>query len=513
MSLCRVLTRSRGLARRHRFPARSCTSYPLLHPELDTFHASLGVEDFKRDFNTYVGQHHALRTAVQQQHLRASSTLPSERRHTLPQEPPMCQCGIPKIVRVVSKVGPNMGREFFVCPKPMGTQCQGDFQWCDEPVPPTCSCGKPKVKRMVRKSGPNTGREFFTCPKPYIPACTSSFEWCDTDFKGPGPKCACGNRKVMKITKNMGPNHGRHYLVCPNPQTCDDAFEWVEPRESDFERKEQEAVSGGKGKEMGNNQDSDEDYEEEQQDDLRGFVPPACDLFNEARWSNVDKTPSLTEVLRLPYPKSSSHPSVTRILQATMSEESKAVLARWEARMIRELGEEGFRQHKKDTFERGHRLHRVVEEFLETGSVPDMDEVEDPVSKLHLLSFAGVREHLSQPFALESAVEHKQLGYSGIVDCVARYKDQLLLIDWKTAEREKTRVEDLYDNPIQLAAYLGAINQDPRYSELGNLTSAAVCVVHNSGIPAVTHVFNSDQMSMYWDKWLERLELYHSENI
>ena len=90
-----------------------------------------------------------------------------------------------------------------------------------------------------------------------------------------------------------------------------------------------------------------------------------------------------------------------------------------------------------------------------------------------------MREHLSQPFALESAVEHKQLGYSGIVDCVARlavssaknadedvvlstgvipscdtlstrYKDQLLLIDWKTAEREKTRVEDLYDNPIQV---------------------------------------------------------------
>ena len=188
MSLCRVLTRSRGLARRHRFPARSCTSYPLLHPELDTFHARLGVEDFKRDFNTYVGQHHALHTAVQQQHLRASSTLPSERRHTLPQEPPMCQCGIPKIVRVVSKVGPNMGREFFVCPKPMGTQCRDDFQWCDEPSPPACSCGKPKVKRIVRKSGPNTGREFFTCPKPYIPACTSSFEWCDTDFKGPGPK-------------------------------------------------------------------------------------------------------------------------------------------------------------------------------------------------------------------------------------------------------------------------------------------------------------------------------------
>ena len=48
-------------------------------------------------------------------------------------------------------------------------------------------------------------------------------------------------------------------------------------------------------------------------------------------------------------------------------------------------------------------------------------QVEDPVSKLHLLSFSGVREHLAQPFALESAVEHQQLGYSGIVDCVARF--------------------------------------------------------------------------------------------
>ena len=31
-----------------------------------------------------------------------------------------------------------------------------------------------------------------------------------------------------------------------------------------------------------------------------------------------------------------------------------------------------------------------------------------------------------------------------------RYKDQLVLIDWKTAEKEKNRVEDLYDNPLQV---------------------------------------------------------------
>jgi len=412
----------------------------------------------------------------------------------------------------VSKLGPNLGREFFCCPKPMDSQCQGQFQWADEPLPPNCSCGKPKVKRKVFKAGPNSGREFFTCPKPYIPACTSSFEWCEGDHKGLLPWCACGNRKVHKTVKNEGPNRGRTYLVCPNPQTCDGAFEWVEKSESEAEA-ERELIRKHRESEGRRIQEEEGGSDEEElNQDIRGFVLPSCDLFNDARCSSVDTSPTLTEVLRLPYPKSSLLPSVTRILQATMSEESKAVLARWEARMIRELGVEGFKQHKKDTFARGHRLHRVVEEFLETGSVPEMDEVEDPVSKLHLLSFSGVRQHLTQPFALESAVEHQQLGYSGIVDCVARYKDQLVLIDWKTAEKEKNRVEDLYDNPLQLAAYLGAINRDPRYSELGNLTSAAVCVVYNSGLPAVTHVFDSDQMSAYWDKWLERLEQYHAEN-
>ena len=287
------------------------------------------------------------------------------------------------------------------------------------------------MKRKVLKSGPNTGREFYTCPKPYIPACTSSFEWCEDDFKGPAPKCACGNRKIHKTVKNEGPNYGRAYLICPNPQTCDSAFEWVEERESDIERESarREEELERKKKEMRRVREDEELDAEELKEDIRGFVLPACELFNDARWSLAERSPNVTEVLRLPYPKSSLLPSVTRILQATMSEESRTVLARWEAKMIRELGEEGFRQHKKENFERGHRLHRVVEEFLETGSVPEMDEVEDPVSKLHLLSFAGVRQHLSHPLALESAVEHQQLGYSGIVDCVARSVFPIFMIE------------------------------------------------------------------------------------
>ena len=52
-----------------------------------------------------------------------------------PRYPPMC--GIQKMLRVVSKVGPNRGREFFACPKPIGAQCQGELKCCDEPTAPT----------------------------------------------------------------------------------------------------------------------------------------------------------------------------------------------------------------------------------------------------------------------------------------------------------------------------------------------------------------------------------------
>ena len=139
-------------------------------------------------------------------------------------------------------------------------------------------------------------------------------------------------------------------MICPNPQTCDSAFEWVEERESDIERESarREEELERKKKEMRRVREDEELDAEELKEDIRGFVLPACELFNDARWSLAERSPNVTEVLRLPYPKSSLLPSVTRILQATMSEESRTVLARWEAKMIRELGEEGFRQHKKE---------------------------------------------------------------------------------------------------------------------------------------------------------------------
>lgn len=42
-------------------------------------------------------------------------------------------------------------------------------------------------------------------------------------------------------------------------------------------------------------------------------------------------------------------PSVTRILNATMSEQSKAALEKWKNSMIEKLGEDGFNQYTRGT--------------------------------------------------------------------------------------------------------------------------------------------------------------------
>lgn len=43
-------------------------------------------------------------------------------------------------------------------------------------------------------------------------------------------------------------------------------------------------------------------------------------------------------------------PSVSKILEATMSEENRRILEKWKAKMIKELGEEGFEEYKKGEY-------------------------------------------------------------------------------------------------------------------------------------------------------------------
>lgn len=43
------------------------------------------------------------------------------------------------------------------------------------------------------------------------------------------------------------------------------------------------------------------------------------------------------------------------------------------------------------------------------------------------------------------------------------YRGDLCAIDWKTSLKPKKKISDLYEYPLQLVAYAGAINVDENY--------------------------------------------------
>lgn len=229
-------------------------------------------------------------------------------------------------------------------------------------------------------------------------------------------------------------------------------------------------------------------------------------LLNEAKGLSEDVPGPLAHIPLERDSNKTSIPSVTRILQKTMPPEQAFYLERWRRRMIAELGEEGFKEYTLNIFRQGKLFHAAIENTFtqETVSKEDIEcstEVSGYMESIsHVLSdITGVR-------AIESAVHHSTLQYLGIVDCVAQYRGSLCVIDWKTSEKPKPLLHHTYDNPLQVAAYTGALNSDNNYSY--QVENGLIVVAYKDGSPAHAHFLNSKQITQFWEKWLFRLEEY-----
>ncbi|NWW06841.1 MGME1 exonuclease, partial [Oreocharis arfaki] len=203
-------------------------------------------------------------------------------------------------------------------------------------------------------------------------------------------------------------------------------------------------------------------------------------------------------------------PSVTRILQETLSPQQVFYLERWRQKMIEELGKEGFEEYTKNLFLQGERFHSALESIFLSEEKAAKVQGEDDVVAGYLSSVEHVLEDISEVKALESGVHHETLQYLGLVDCVAKYRGRLCVIDWKTSEKPKPFLQNTYDNPLQVAAYIGAINHDANYDF--QVRCGLVVVAYKNGSPAHAHFMDPDLCSQYWNKWLLRLEEYMDKN-
>uniref|UniRef100_A0A3Q1K2K2 Mitochondrial genome maintenance exonuclease 1 n=1 Tax=Anabas testudineus TaxID=64144 RepID=A0A3Q1K2K2_ANATE len=194
-------------------------------------------------------------------------------------------------------------------------------------------------------------------------------------------------------------------------------------------------------------------------------------------------------------------PSVTRILQQTLSPEQIFYLERWKKRMIAELGEDGFKEYTQNLFRQGNVFHSAVEDILTSGAT---QQEYPPDVQGYMESISHVLEDVRAVRAIESTVQHDTLNYLGIVDCVAYYRGVLCVIDWKTSEKPKPFLSNTYDNPIQVAAYAGALNNDGNYKY--QVENGLIVVAYKDGTPAHAHQLSSELMLEYWNTWLLRLE-------
>ena len=82
-------------------------------------------------------------------------------------------------------------------------------------------------------------------------------------------------------------------------------------------------------------------------------------------------------------------PSVTKILQETMSDKQRQILQAWEDRMVKEMGRPAFEEMKRATFRQGERFHALVDQYMQSGDI-DSTQEDDQVTNNHVKSIMHV---------------------------------------------------------------------------------------------------------------------------
>ncbi|MBW4656194.1 MAG: PD-(D/E)XK nuclease family protein [Kaiparowitsia implicata GSE-PSE-MK54-09C] len=193
-------------------------------------------------------------------------------------------------------------------------------------------------------------------------------------------------------------------------------------------------------------------------------------------------------------------PSVTTILNATRPPEAREALARWRDR----LGAAEATRVATTASRRGSQTHKHLRHYLRGEAPPCPDAI-----RLYWQSLEPVLADIDAVNLVEATVFHYNLGYAGQVDCVANYQGQPCVVDWKTADVPKGSVERLYDGPLQLAAYCGAVNQQRAE---GDSICQAMLVVAVPQHPAEVFWFDPDHLHHYWEAWQQRLAQFYGRS-
>ena len=146
-------------------------------------------------------------------------------------------------------------------------------------------------------------------------------------------------------------------------------------------------------------------------------------------------------------------PSVTTILSACQSDEKKASLAAWKARM----GDKAADAVRDTAAERGTAMHTYLEHYLDGTGYKDLTPLGKQAEVMANKIIESGLGDLEELWGLETTLYYPDL-YAGATDVVGVYAGQPAIIDFKQSNKPKRRewIQDYFE---QLGAYTMAHNQ------------------------------------------------------
>ena len=197
-------------------------------------------------------------------------------------------------------------------------------------------------------------------------------------------------------------------------------------------------------------------------------------------------------------------PSVTTILDATKSEESKKALQEWRNR----VGHKQAQQITTEAAGRGTRMHKWLEDYVKTGviGVPGSN----PYSiQSHKMASTIIYEGLSKCnefWGTEVPLYFPKI-YAGTTDLVGVHDGSPAIMDHKQANKLKKRewIEDYF---LQLAAYATAHNEVH-----GTDIRKAVIFMCTSDNIYQEFIVEGTEFDSWVDKWFTRLDQYYSKFV
>ena len=208
-------------------------------------------------------------------------------------------------------------------------------------------------------------------------------------------------------------------------------------------------------------------------------------------------------------------PSVTTILDATKTEESKQALEQWRKR----VGIQKAQAITTEAANRGTRLHSYLENYVKHGTIGE--RTSNPYSwPSHAMAAVIADKGLTKVnefWGTEVPLYYPKV-YAGTTDCCGIHDGDEAIIDFKQSNKEKKR-EWIDDYFLQLCAYSEAHNAlHGTKIQKGVIMMAVKPGLDKDGLMTgqpkyLEFILDGTEYEKYRVKWWKRVEEYYLKNL